>query len=294
MIVNKHGSFYLRTGWGTKIIQAVDSDNYIFSPNNEQMAVDNIGLGRVMIKALRYWSTVMGLTTEEKSKDGINQVPTSLFKLIKENDLYFQKRGSLLLTHRNMAINIENATAWYWAFNEYKGTSFCKENFVEAFHSYLAVNHMNIKKEAVEKEYNCFKNTYIGEKNFDLKNILDDDTFPFFAPLHLFKINEDKCMEKVMLSKKDIPLSVLVYSIAKDNQNESTDHKQVSIDKIMEDKFQVGRYFNIRYSKIIELLIEAENKHLITLSNNFGNRYIEFLDLDYDELICKYYKSGER
>ena len=30
MTVNKHGSFYLRNGWGTKIIQAVEKDEMIF------------------------------------------------------------------------------------------------------------------------------------------------------------------------------------------------------------------------------------------------------------------------
>ena len=53
MVVNKHGSFYLRSGWGTKIIDAVKEDETIFSPNNEQAAVHNIGIGRVMIQALR-------------------------------------------------------------------------------------------------------------------------------------------------------------------------------------------------------------------------------------------------
>lgn len=47
MVVNKHGSFYLRSGWGTKIIQAVNADDMIFTPANEMQAVDNIGLGRV-------------------------------------------------------------------------------------------------------------------------------------------------------------------------------------------------------------------------------------------------------
>ena len=66
MVVNKHGSFYLRSGWGTKIIQAVNEDEMIFSPANELRAVDNIGLGRVIIKALRYWSEATGLTSEKK------------------------------------------------------------------------------------------------------------------------------------------------------------------------------------------------------------------------------------
>jgi len=43
MVINKHGSFYLRSGWGTKIIQAVEEDDTIFSPSNEQEAVDRIG-----------------------------------------------------------------------------------------------------------------------------------------------------------------------------------------------------------------------------------------------------------
>ena len=168
MVINKHGSFYLRSGWGTKIIQAVETDDMIFSPAKEKLAIDNIGLGRVMIKALRYWADASGLTTEVKVQGGISENRERLFDLISENDRYFQKPGSLLLLHRNIALNKENATAWYWAFNEMDKQSFTKDDFVEGLHYYLAVNGMTIRKEAVEKEFNCFKNTYIREKKFDI------------------------------------------------------------------------------------------------------------------------------
>lgn len=293
MVINKHGSFYMRSGWGTKIIQAVNSDNLIFSPTYEQKAVDNIGLGRVMIKALRYWSESMGLTTETKTPDGIRQQPTELFDLIAEHDLYFQRQGSLLLIHRNLTRNKDNSTAWYWAFNEFGKAAFDKEDFCDAFHAYLAVNGMRVKRDAVEKEFNCFKNTYLGDKKFDKKNAADEDTYPFLAPLHLLRVNEEKKLERVVLSKADIPLLILVYAIAMDNPNESSTQKQISIDKIMEDKLQVGKYFNIRFSKLIEMLLEAENKHLLALSNNFGNRYIEFADIEYNELLLKYYAGGK-
>ena len=39
-------------------------------------------------------------------------------------------------------------------------------------------------------------------------------------------------------------------------------------------------------------LLEAENKKLITLNNNFGNSYLEFLDVNYENIISKYYESG--
>lgn len=289
MVINKHGSFYLRSGWGTKIIQAVEADNMIFSPANEQEAVDRIGLGRVMIKALRYWADASGLTTEEKVQGGIAERKTDLFDLLEANDRYFQKLGSLLLLHRNIALNEENATAWYWAFNEFDKQAFTKEEFVDGLHYFLAVNEMSIKKAAVDKEFNCFKNTYLAEKKFDIKTVMDEDTYPFFGSLHLLRINEEKKFEKTYLTKAEMPLHILIYAIAKDNPEESGHRCQISIDKIMEEKRQVGRYFPMRYSKLIDMLLEAENKKLLTLNNNFGNRFIEFSDVQYDRLLNEYY-----
>ena len=289
MVINKHSSFYMRSGWGTKIIQAVEADDMIFSPANEQEAVDRIGLGRVMIKALRYWADASGLTTEEKVQGGISERGTDLFDLLEANDRYFQKPGSLLLLHRNIALNEENATAWYWAFNEFDKQAFTKEEFVDGLHYFLAVNEMSIKKAAVDKEFNCFKNTYLADKKFDIKTVMDEDTYPFFGSLHLLRVNEDKKFEKTYLTKAEMPLQILIYAIAKDNPEESGHRGQISIDKIMEEKRQVGRYFPMRYSKLIDMLLEAENKKLLTLNNNFGNRFIEFSDVQYDKLLNKYY-----
>lgn len=289
MVINKHGSFYLRSGWGTKIIQAVEADNMIFSPANEQEAVDRIGLGRVMIKALRYWADASGLTEEEKVQGGIAERRTALFDLLEVNDRYFQKLGSLLLLHRNIALNEDNATAWYWAFNEFDKQSFTKEEFVDGLHYFLAVNEMSIKKATVDKEFNCFKNTYLAEKKFDIKTAMDEDTYPFFGPLHLLRVNEDKKFEKTYLTKAEMPLHILIYAIAKDNSEESRHRGQIRIDKIMEEKGQVGKYFPMRYSKLIDMLLEAENKKLLTLNNNFGNRFIEFSNVQYDKLLDEYY-----
>lgn len=294
MVVNKHGSFYMRSGWGTKIIRAVEEDDMIFTPSKEQDAIDNIGLGRIMIKALRYWSEAMQLTREEKIQTGIKLVPETIFNNIKQYDLYFQKQGTLLLMHRNLALNEENATAWYWVFNELASSSFCKETFVEGFHAYLSVNGMKVKKDAVEKEFNCLKNTYIGDSKFDKNSIMDEDTYPFLAPLKILRMKDKNIIEKRQLAEKEIPLEILIYAIAMDNLEDSKNGNQVNIDKLLEEKKQIGKYFNIKYSKLLELLMEAENKKYINLNNNFGNRFIEFNGYKYENLIKKYYMDKER
>lgn len=293
MTINKHGSFYLRSGWGTKIIEAVNEDPMIFSPANEPAAVDNIGLGRVMIKALRYWSDVIGLTNEVKVQGGICHERTQLFNLIQEYDPYFQKAGTLLLLHRNLACAEEKATAWYWAFNELSGMQFDKDQFVNGLHSYLAVNGTAVKKNTVEKEYNCFKNTYIGNRKIDKGSAMDEDTYPLFGPLHLLKVNDEKKIEKVSLTKTDIPLSILVYSITEDNLEAVENGNQISMDTLMEEPKQVGKYLNIKYSDLIDMLLEAENKNLLSLNNNFGNRFIEFTERDYAGLLQHYFAEED-
>lgn len=293
MVLNKHSSFYMRSGWGTKIIDAVERDEHIFSPSNEQDAVDELGLGRIMIKALRYWSVAMNLTSEGKDSEGIVQEKSSLFNLLATKDRYFQDIGSLLLLHRNLILNKDGATAWYWLFNEWNLQTISKEEFSDAFHSYLAVNGMKIKKDAVDKEFNCLRSTYVGDTNFDIKSIMDEDTYPFFGPLGVLRTTEDKKVMKTSLTSKEIPLELLVYFIAMDNKEESLSKSQISIDKLLEEKGQIGKYFNMRYSRLVEMLLEAENKKYIGLNNNFGNRYIEFLKIDYSKLLKKYYMSKE-
>lgn len=288
MVLNKHGSFYMRSGWGTKIQQAVNADATIFAPANEQSAIDEIGLGRVMIKALRYWADAMGLTFEKKEQNIICKCKTELFEYIEKFDPYFQKLGTLALLHRNVANNIEEATAWYWLFNEWSSDVITNEAFTDGLHAFVAVNGMNVKRDAVNKEFNCVKNTYVGDKTTDKKNIMDEDTYPFFGPLHILKY-DGKQLIKNHLSTKEIPVEVLIYAIAQDNKAESSNAGQVGIDTLMEGKFQVGRYFNIRYTDLIDMLIEAENKGYIVLNNNFGNRLIEFNNINYDALLKKYF-----
>lgn len=288
MVLNKHGSFYMRSGWGTKILQAVNDDAAIFAPANEQDAIDEIGLGRVMIKALRYWADAMGLTYEKKEQNVISKYKTSLFEYIDEYDPYFQKMGTLSLLHRNVANNIDEATAWYWLFNEWPSDVINNDTFTDGLHAFVAVNGMNVKRDAVTKEFNCVKNTYVGEKTTDKKNIMDEDAYPFFGPLYILKYH-GKQLTKNHLTAKQIPVEVLIYAIANDNKDESVGHGQVGIDTLMEGKRQVGRYFSIRYTDLIDMLIEAENKGYIALNNNFGNRLIEFNNTNYDALLKKYY-----
>ena len=276
MLLNKHGSFYIRNGWPTKIINAINADHLIFSPNNELDAVDNIGVGRVMVKAMRYWASAMGLVSEDKIQQGVTCNLTNLGNVIAARDPFCQDKGTLWLLHRNLATNEAQATAWYWAFNVYNSKSFSKDDFCSAFYSYVQRAGGNYQKNAVDKEFDCFKNTYVSDKAFDIEKIIEEDTVPFFAPLRLLTYNSG-VFERTKMSAKDIPTDILLYCIMMDNEETLKNKRQLSIDMLLEEPNQVGKYMNLTYAVLLELLLQLENQGYIKVINNFGNRHIEII-----------------
>ena len=290
MQINKHGSFYIRNGWPTKIMDALNIDEHIFSPNNELNAVDSIGVGRVMIKAMRYWATVMGIAREGKDQQGVYHRLTLLAEIVAHYDLYCSDQGTLWLFHRNLARDLDNATAWHWAFNIFDEISFTKAEFSNAFYAYLQREGTAYSKKTVEKEFDCFKNTYVSDQTFSINKIIEENTVPFFASLKLLEYRGNGLFERRKPLAKEIPLKIFLACILMDNAEYLRTNKQISIEHLLENTNQVCKYMNLSYSTLLELLQQLENEHDLRLVNNFGNRYIEVNDINVNDLLMTYYQ----
>lgn len=294
MQINKHGSFYIRNGWTTKIIDAIKEDEMIFSPNNEIKSVDSIGVGRVMIKAMRYWSVVLGISDEIKIQRGVLHKLTDLGDLISKYDPYCQNLGTLWLLHRNLTSCADKATAWFWAYNKSNINAFTKNTFSDEFYAYLQKNGEKYAKVAVKKEFDCFKNTYVNDKDFDILKIIDEDTVPLLAPLKLITYIGNGHFQFRRTTAKDIPLEILLYCIISDNYVHLTENTQLEIDKLLDGENQVGKYMRLSYSTLLELLQQLENSKKLSLVNNFGNRYIQINVANPQQVLKEYYQRMER
>lgn len=295
IVINKHGSFYIRNGWPTKILEAISKNEAIFSPNKELEAVDAIGVGRVMIKSMRYWANVLGIAEEHKTSQGILLKLTPFGEMIKKYDPYFQNTGTLWLLHRNLTRLDSEATAWSWAFNLFNKKSFSKSDFCNDFTSYLQHEGADYNKKAIEKEFDCFKNTYVSEKEFDIKKILEEDNAPFFSKLKLLSYVGNGIYVQNKVGIHDVPLDIFFYCILNDNRELLADSRQIQIDHLLEDDGQVGKYMCLTYSILIEYLQRLENQSKIKLINNFGNRLIQISeDLDEDTILKEYFMKEKK
>ena len=119
-----HETFFIRKGWLSKGMKYVSQNPSVFV-DSENKATDVLGIGSNMVKSLRYWLQVTGLTSEPNSGKRYQSF-TDLGKSIFTNDRYIEETGTLCLLQYKIASNYEGVTAWYYFFNEFNnfGASF--------------------------------------------------------------------------------------------------------------------------------------------------------------------------
>lgn len=130
-----HDTFFIRKGWLSKGMRSVTNKPDVFIAHDEN-PMDVLGIGANMVKALRYWLQAVGVT-EEANKGKRTQSFTALGKLIYENDTYIEELGTLHLLQYRLASQSEEATAWYFFFNEFSMSEFSREDFVAALQKYI-------------------------------------------------------------------------------------------------------------------------------------------------------------
>lgn len=164
-----HDTFFIRKGWlskGMKHIKA-NPDMFISKDNNP---MDLLGMGSNMVKALRYWLQVTGITKELNSRKRIQKF-TELGEKIFKADRYIEELGTLILLHYNLVSNKNEATAWYYFFNIFNQSEFNRDEFVEELNKYIAIEgDLPVALRSLNDDFSCIINTYTSRLNKEFPN----------------------------------------------------------------------------------------------------------------------------
>lgn len=133
-----HDTFFIRKGWLSKGMKAVHSKPDVFVAKDEN-PMDVLGIGSNMVKSLRYWLVATNLTEEALLNKRRVQKFTGFGNQIFKNDRYMEEYGTLYLLHYMLSKNEEDATAWYFFFNEFNMSEFTREDFVAALQNYVSM-----------------------------------------------------------------------------------------------------------------------------------------------------------
>lgn len=287
---NKHGSFYIRQNWPAKAIEAININPNIFSPQNEKQAMDELGLGKVMVKSLRYWVTALKIAEETKDNNRvIKHEFTKIGETIKKYDKYFQTYGSLWLLHYNLASNFKEATTWYWFFNEFSKQTFTREQFIEELMLYILHKDAKIAESSIKRDYNCLRQSYLPPGIDDISNLIEEGIMSFFSRTRMLQEDGNE-LTKQHFADLTLPPEILYYCILDQRSHEQN---QISIESLYEDKKMPGRIFNISYRGLLRKLQVLENMELIEVFNRFGQHHIQIKFLEQEQLLVDYYRKEQ-
>ena len=135
-----HDTFFIRKGWLSKGMRNVKIEPAVFM-GAKGNPMDILGIGANMVKALRYWLQAVKLTTEPNAGRR-EQSFTPFGEIVFKNDPYIEEMGTLWFLHYMLASNKDEATAWYFFYNEFKQSEFNKEDFVKQLSNYLSLIHI--------------------------------------------------------------------------------------------------------------------------------------------------------
>lgn len=284
-----HDTFFIRKGWIYKGIKNVINDPTVFMGVNGN-PIDILGIGANMVKALRYWLQAVGLTAEPTSGKR-TQTLTPLGEIVYEHDRYIEEIGTLWLLHYKLASNADDATAWYYFFNEFKLTEFSRDDLVVQLSSYVRLSEGTVSERSLEDDFNCIISTYVPRMKSNPEKIKPESNIDCpLGELGLIDIisKKDRIYKKCT-PKKNTLHPLILLAVILDNAN---GEKEIKISSIQNDKNNAGKIFNLDIITLVNLLSKIEILGYIKVIRTAGLDVIRIeKEMSFLECVQEYYTA---
>lgn len=285
-----HDTFAIRKGWLHKGMKHIKENPRLFIDKNIN-AMDELGIGSNMVKALRYWLQAFGLTVE-KGTTSKSQEFTELGKLIWGNDLFMEEDGTYCILHYMLASNYEQATAWYYFFNIYNMNEITKESFLTDIKAYINIQEPDtqVSDRLLDDDFDCIIKTYYKsiDNNFNPESNIESP----LTDLGLIKLidKKNKVYSKVAPSFATINPLIILAIIIRENEKEKS--KDIKISKIEKDPCNIGKIFNLNNIQVAQYLDTLQNQEYIKVVRAAGLDIIKLnTEMTFLECIKKYYDN---
>ena len=297
----KHETFHIRDGWLTKGLRISQGNPRIFL---DPEAPEILGMGKNMVRSLRYWMRATGLTKEVRRDTLTVQEPTMLGKLIRDHDIYLEREATLWLIHYNLACSRDLATTWYYFFNHFASGNFTRDYFLERLSHWVNTqtdNSRRVAESSLKKDFATLVKTYLADRPGE-RTPEDSMECPLtsLGLLSSFRelSDEDKRVTVYRYTSGAVanihPL-VFLYVVLRWQAKNREGARQVSLINILREPMNAGRIFNIGLSDFEALLGRLYDDYgwRLTLTRTGGLDQVNLPDIEADDVLHDLYETVE-
>ena len=155
-VFSGHESFACRYGWLPKLYEAVTDDPKLFS--SDERAILRLGVGRNMVKSIRFWGEAFGLTQTQGHKVQVTEFAKKLLDVRGGLDPYLETPGALWRLHWMLTVH-GGLGAWTVAFLETHDREITRERLIASV-SARASQTRSITSRTASNHVDVFLRTY--------------------------------------------------------------------------------------------------------------------------------------
>jgi hypothetical protein len=299
-VFGRHETFHPRWGWFSKAVFEAKANPYVFHYSSAPLL---LGVGKNMVRAIRYWGEASTLLKEVKPpKERLTAAsPTrrgnALLDPIAGADPYLELTGSLWLLHWWMLQPAPHSMvplAWY-AFNMFRPQEFNASDLEQAFFEEClkGVGDWRPVQNTLVRDSSCFLRTYVATGASQIDDALD-------APLRLLGLLTTVPGEKRRFrfqSPALIEPEVVLYCCADYLINIQHSASTVSLTRLLKEVNSPGRVLKLREDQLIQALTASSLSDWVSLSDSIGTMQI-VLKSDLQtirwQVLRQYYNSADQ
>ncbi len=295
-IFARHETFHPRFGWLKKGFDRAVENPTIFS---EESATVSLGVGKNMVKAIRYWCIAYKILEEDPTQKTHALIPTPFGQLLLNADgwdPYLEDLGSLWLLHWNLLKVPTQATAWYYTFNIFNRNDFTSDELLQYLIEYKDNEFPSNKviTSSLSKDIGCLLRMYVEQRTGDGPR--EDSIDSPFLELGLIKPYEDSRYFAMNAGPKPGLAPEIIAAACLDfASNHGKGAKTVSITRLLQEEGSPGLCFKIKESTLCDA-IENVSKDFsdIALSDTAGLNQLSYSKDPYkliEKILNHYYRK---
>lgn len=284
-------SFGIREGWLNKGLTALEENKTIFS---DPGAMDSLGVGSKMVKAIKYWLLASHLVEEKREKNSKHSlIPTSYFgEIVKKYDPYFEDIFTLWIIHYYITADIEFNTVWNLFFNKFVVTEFSKTSMVNKIvdESNKLYNKGNSLYNSIEADCGVILKMYSSSE--EIVTDPEENLISPFSELGLLSRTSERgnYMKTKPLYNKLDRLAVLFVMAS----NLEEGKLSVDIDTLVSQDNNIGKIYNLDRNMINDYLDRLRQDGFIQLNRTAGLDMVYINnDITPAQILELYYKQSE-
>lgn len=158
--ISGHESFPCRYAWLPKAVRGLQEDPKLFG--DEEGAMVHLGVGKNMVRSIRFWSQVMGMAKAETKRQNLSVTDLGRTLLAEKGlDPFLEDIRTLWLLHWNLATNIENPLlAWDFLLNRWQEPELVPSVVLKALQKEAEKQENRLSKVTLQQHFNMFLHTY--------------------------------------------------------------------------------------------------------------------------------------